>query len=293
MKHSRTIEVEANGIRFTAFEQGEGPLLLCLHGFPDDARTWRHQMPAFAEAGYRVVAPYMRGYAPTSAPEGGFYQTAALGRDIVGLIDALSPERPAFVFGHDWGALGAYAAALAAPARIAKLVTAAIPYGPRLNAAFLTNYAQQKRSWYIFFFQTPMAEMAVAHDDLRFIRNLWHDWSPTWDFRDDDIAPVLETLGRPGVLEAAIGYYRCLFDPARLDPALMEEQMRYGQAPIVVPTLSLHGADDGCMGLELTEGMEEAFPAGLTKAIIAGAGHFLHCEKPDEVNARVLRFIAT
>jgi len=162
MSEATTFEVEANGIRFAGFEMGEGPLLLCLHGFPDDARTWRHQMPAFAKAGYRVVAPYIRGYAPTSASPGGHYQTAALGRDVVGLIDALSPKAPAVVFGHDWGALAAYAGALLAPKRISRLVTAAVPYGPRLQTAFLTNYAQQKRSWYMFFFQTFMAEPAVA-----------------------------------------------------------------------------------------------------------------------------------
>ena len=292
MGDQKSIQVEANGIRFAGFEAGQGPLLLCLHGFPDDARTWRHQMPVFAKAGYRVVAPYLRGYAPTSASPSGTYQTAALGRDIIGLIDALSPGAPAVVVGHDWGALGSYAAALLAPKRISKLVAAAVPYGPRLATAFATNYAQQKRSWYVFFFQTLMAEMAVAHDDLRFIRNLWHDWSPTWDFTEADIAPVLETLGKPGVLEAALGYYRCLFDPNRLDPELMAEQMLFGQAPVQVPTLYLHGADDGCMGLELTESMEDAFPAGLEKKVIEGAGHFMHCEKPAAVNTKILKFLS-
>ncbi|HEY2774354.1 MAG TPA: alpha/beta hydrolase [Candidatus Binatia bacterium] len=288
---ARTIEVDANGIRFVAFELGSGPLLLCLHGFPDDATTWRRQMAPFADAGYRVVAPYMRGYAPTSAAPGGIYQTAALGRDAAALVEALSPDQQAVVFGHDWGALAAYGAALFAPSRIRKLVAAAVAYGPRLTTAFATNYAQQKRSWYMFFFQTLMAEMAVSHDDLRFIRNLWSDWSPAWKYTDADIAPVLQTLARPGVLEAALGYYRCLFDPSRQDPALMADQMRLGMEPITVPTLYLHGSNDGCMGLELCEGMEEAFPGGLEKTVIDGAGHFMHCEKPEQVNARVLEFI--
>lgn len=289
-----TIELEANGIRFSAYELGRGagrPLLLLLHGFPDDATTWKRQMPAFAAAGYHVVAPYMRGYAPTSASPAGTYQSAALGRDVVGLIDALSPGRPAVVFGHDWGAIAAYAAALKAPHRIEKLITAAVPYGLRMMEAFTVNYAQQKRSWYIFFFQQPMAEMAVSHDDFRFIRGLWTDWSPTWKFTDADIAPVIETLGRPGVLDAALGYYRCLFDPSRMDPELMAEQMAMGLTPIEVPTLYLHGGADGCMGQELVEGMEQSFPAGLTKVGIEGAGHFMHRESPDRVNAEVLTFL--
>jgi pimeloyl-ACP methyl ester carboxylesterase len=291
MTEHKTIEVEAGGIRFRAFDQGRGQLMLCLHGFPDDAGTWRHQMPVFADAGYRVVAPYMRGYAPTSPSPSGTYQTAALGRDVAALIDALSPGAPAVVVGHDWGALAAYSAALYAPQKIEKLVAAAVPYGPRMTMAFTTDYAQQKRSWYIFFFQTMMAEMAVSHDGMRFIRNLWHDWSPTWNFTEDDIAPVLDTLARPGVLEAAIGYYRCLFDPARQDPELMAGQMRFGFEPVTVPALYLHGGNDGCIGLELAEGMEEAFTAGLTKVVVAGAGHFMHRERPSEVNSQILRFL--
>lgn len=291
MNNTTTIQLEANGIRFTALSQGEGQLLLCLHGFPDDARTFRHQMPAFAAAGYRVVAPFMRGYAPTSPSPTGTYQTAALAHDAVALIDALSPGRPAVVFGHDWGAMTAYGAAVFAPEKVEKLVTAAVPYGPRVGMAFATDYAQQKRSWYMFFFQTMLAEMAVAHDGLRFIRNLWHDWSPTWDFTEEDIAPVLETLSRPGSLEAALGYYRCMFQPALQDPALMGDQMRVGMESVLVPTLYLHGADDGCIGADLMEGMEASFPLGLTKAVVEGAGHFMHCEKPEVVTRRILEFL--
>lgn len=295
MTQPTTIELDANGIRFTCLEQssvtGSGQLMLCVHGFPDDARTWRRQMQPFADAGYRVVAPFQRGYAPTAPSPTGTYQTAALGRDIVGLLEALSPDEPAIVFGHDWGAIASYAAAVFAPERIEKLITAGVPYGPGVQQGFLTNYAQQKRSWYIFFFQLLIAETAVAWDDLRFIRNLWKDWSPNWQFTEEDIGPVLETLSKPGVLEAAIGYYRCLFDPNRLDPALMADQMRLGMDPVLVPTLYLHGSACGCMGWELSEGMEAVFPKGLEKVLLEGAGHFVHCERPDEVNARVLKFL--
>jgi len=291
MAQPQTIEIEANGIRFTALTLGEGPLMLCLHGFPDDAHTWRYQMPFFAGEGYRVVAPFMRGYAPTSPAPNGWYQTAALGRDAAALVDVLSPGRRAVVFGHDWGAMAAYGAALFAPERVEKLVTAAVPYGPRLAAAFTTSYEQQKRSWYMFFFQTFMAETAVAHDNLSFIRRLWHDWSPQWRFTEADIAPVLETLAKPGVLEAAIGYYRSMLNPAHQDPALMADQMRLGLEPIAVPTLYIHGKADGCMGMELAEGMEDSFTGGFEMAAIDGAGHFVQCEKPREVNERVLRFL--
>jgi pimeloyl-ACP methyl ester carboxylesterase len=290
MSEPNVIELDANGIHFTALSMGQGPLLLCLHGFPDDAHTWRHQMPFFAVAGFRVVAPFLRGYAPTAPSPTGTYQTAALGHDAAALVEALSPNESAYVFGHDWGAFAAYGAALFAPHKVRKLVTAAVPYGARLASAFTTNYEQQKRSWYMFFFQTFLADIAVPHDNLRFIRNLWNDWSPDWKYTEADIGPVLETLSKPGVLDAAIGYYRCMLDPARQDLSLSADQMRLGIEPITVPTMYIHGLGDGCMGVDLAEGMEDSFTAGLAKVLVDGAGHFVHCEKPEQVNREVLKF---
>lgn len=305
MSDFKVIEVEANGVTFTAFEHGPqqdtaqddtaqddtAQLMLCLHGFPDDATTWRRQMSYFAKAGYRVVAPYMRGYAPTSPAPTGTYQSAALARDAAALIAVLSPDRPAVLVGHDWGAIAAYPTALLAPERVEKLVTMSVPYGPAFGVAFATSYEQQKRSWYIFLFQTMLAEMMVGHDDQRFLRNLWRDWSPGWDFSQEEIAPVLETFARPGVLTAALAYYRCMLDPNLQDPALMTEQVRDGIEPVLVPTLYMHGDQDGCVGLEMAQGMEASFPAGLTRCVVEGAGHFLHREKPDVVNAQILRFL--
>lgn len=287
----KTIEVEANGIRFTCLEQGEGQLMLCLHGFPDDATTWRHQMPVFAKAGYRVVAPYMRGYAPTSPSPIGVYQSAALGHDVAALLRALAPGQKSIVVGHDWGAIAAYGGALFAADHIEKLITSAVPYGPSMAMAFTTDYVQQKRSWYIFFFQTLLADMAVANDDLRFIRNLWRDWSPSWKHTEADIASTLETLAKPGVLDAALGYYRCMFNPALQAPELAEDQGRMVGEPITVPTLYLLGPEDGCMGMNLADGMEASFPAGLTKVVIEGTGHFMHREKADDVSAQILKFL--
>ncbi len=290
MNDAKQIKVRANGIDVVAYEQGRGPLVLCLHGFPDHARSFRHQIAPLAAAGFRVVVPYMRGYAPTGAPADGVYQSAALARDVVALIEALGAER-ATVFGHDWGALAAYGAALKAPERVERLVAAAVPYGPTFLARFTTDYAQLKRSWYMFFFQTPTAEMAVAADDYRFIRNLWVDWSPGWEFPEEEMDALRETFSQPGVLEAALGYYRCMFDPARQVAELASEQAMLGLAPIEVPCLYLHGRIDGCLGVDLIGDMSESFPAGLQTEIIEDAGHFLHQEKPDEVNRLILEYL--
>ncbi|MCC6764110.1 MAG: alpha/beta hydrolase [Deltaproteobacteria bacterium] len=286
----KTGTVQVRGMTFHTLEEGEGPLVLCLHGFPDHARSFRHQLPALAAAGYRAVAPAMRGYAPTGAAPDGHYQTAALAEDVVALIEALGYE-DAIVFGHDWGALAAYGAVLAAPGRVRKLVTAAVPYGAQVAAAFMTNYDQQRRSWYMFFFQTPFADIAIAHDDYAFVDRLWRDWSPGWRLPAAEMAALKETFRQPGVASAALGYYRAMFDPTRQDPALAALQNRMMSDPIEVPGLVLHGADDGCMSAELVEGMAAYFPRGLRVEIVPGTGHFLHQEDPARVNALILDFL--
>lgn len=290
MRDARQIEFKANGIDFVAYERGTGPLLLCLHGFPDHPRSFRHQIEPLAAAGYRVVVPYMRGYAPTQAAPDGNYQIAMLARDVVGMIDALGADK-AVVVGHDWGALAAYATALLAPQRLEKLVTAAVAYGIEFITRFMLDYRQLKRSWYIYFFQSPQAEAAVAANDYEFLRNLWCDWSPGWRFPEEEMDAVRETFAQPGVLEAGLAYYRCMLDPTKQDPALAAEQGAQHLMPIPVPTLYIHGRIDGCLGADLVAGMEAMFPAGLRVEMIKGAGHFVHQEKPETVNRAILDFL--
>src|SRR5687768_5569600 len=124
----KMVKAQANGLSCSWIEMGSGPLVLALHGFPDLPRTFRYQMSALAQAGYRVVAPYMRGYFPTEAPPDGPYESAALVQDTLALIDLLS-DRPVVLIGHDWGAEAAYSATLLAPEKISKLITLAVPYG--------------------------------------------------------------------------------------------------------------------------------------------------------------------
>lgn len=290
MKQFKTGNVSANGIRFAFLEAGSGPLALCLHGFPDHARSFRHQLDALAAAGYRAVAPFMRGYAPSGGADDGCYQSAALAQDGVALIDALGGG-PAVVFGHDWGAVAAYGLAILAPEKVSRLITVAVPHGPAFLQALLGNYDQQRRSWYMFFFQTAFAEAAVAAEDFAFLERLWADWSPNWKWEAEEMAALKETFRQPGVLEAALGYYRCTFNPALQSPALAEVQQRIAMAPVEVPTLMLHGANDGCIGAELLQGMEALFPRGLRVEVIRGAGHFVHQEKPEEVNPILADFL--
>jgi len=285
---SRTIRTP--NVTFEAVEEGSGPLVLCLHGFPDQAHSFRHQMPALARAGFRAVAPYMRGYAPTSAPADGRYDGMALAEDVLALLDALDAEQ-AVVFGHDWGAVATYFAALLAPQRLRKIVTVAVPYGPALFRAFTTSPAQLRRSWYMFFFQQPIADVALRHHDFALIDHLVADWSPGWTCPAEDRERTKATFRATGTVEAALGYYRATMGPALADPAVMEASLTATSVPLQVPALMLHGADDGCIGAELIPSMREYFPLGLQIEVIAGAGHFVHQEKPEMVNRLVLDFL--
>jgi len=286
----RTSVIAANGLQFHCLEEGAGPLALCLHGFPDHAPTWSLQLQSLAQAGYRAVAPFMRGYAPTGAPPDGPFQTAALAQDVVALIDALGGA-PAVVIGHDWGAAAAYGAAVIAPEKIRKLVTLAVPYGGAVATAFVTNPLQQRRSWYMFFFLLPIADAALAHDDFAMVRRLWRDWSPGFELPDDEMAALIDTFRAPGTAQAALGYYRHSMLPDRQRPELAAIQARLRRDPIHVPTLYLHGADDGCIGAEVGADQSGFFPAGHRRVVIDGAGHFLHREKPDAVNGEIHGFL--
>ena len=150
----REARVRANGVEFAYLEAGEGPLALCLHGFPDSASTWRHLLPVLARAGFRAVAPYMRGYAPTGLAPDGAYQLGALVADAVALHEALGGDERAVLIGHDWGAETAYGAAALAPERWRRLVTLAVP-PLALDEQLFGDYDQLRRFFYLFFFETP------------------------------------------------------------------------------------------------------------------------------------------
>ena len=285
-------QVEAGGLSFGALVAGpeSGPLALCLHGFPDTAHTYRHLLPELAAAGFRAVAPFSRGYAPTDVPADGRYQTGALVRDANALHEALGGDERAVVVGHDWGAQATYGAAGSAPDRWRKVVAMAVPVGPALAGSFFT-YDQIKRSFYMYFFQNPLADVLVAADDQAFIARLWADWSPGYD-ATGDLALVRAALGTPENLAAALGYYRALFDPSKQSPELAAEQQAVSGVP-PQPTLYLHGAQDGCMGADVIGAVRSALAPGSEAVVVEEAGHFLHLEQPAEVNARVLGFLTS
>ena len=283
--------VSANDVDFALLEEGSGPLALCLHGFPDSAFTYRHLLPELAAAGFRAVAPFLRGYAPTSIPADGRYQTGALGLDACALHEALGGDDRAVIVGHDWGAMATYVAANHEPERWRRVVTMAVPPAGAVAGGFM-RYAQLKKSWYMFFFQHGLADVVVAMDDLAFIDGLWADWSPGYD-ASEDLPHVKDALRDPANLAAALGYYRATLGGVGVDPALDAVQAA-GNAPTAQPTLYLHGRDDGCMGVEIAEAAGPFLTSpGSRLEIVEDAGHFLHVEQPAVVNELIRDFLVS
>ena len=281
--------VHANGIDFHYLEMGEGPLALCFHGFPDHAYSFRHLLPDLAEAGFRAVAPFMRGYAPTQAPKDGKYQAVLMCRDVLGIIDALGAEN-AYLIGNDWGAGAVTGATVLAPEKVNKLVTIA---SGRADRELQRTYLHLRGTWHGYFFQMPFAEEAVAHNDYAFVEDWWRDASPEWDIPAYALESIRETFRKPGVVQAALSYYRARYRPELQDPSAKEDEDRVAAGPVTVPTLALHGTRDRPKRLDgfESENMDRYFTGGLEKVIIPGTGHFMHQEKPEEINPLIVDFL--
>ncbi len=279
--------VSVNGLEIGYLTEGpsDGPLALCLHGFPDSAHSWRHLLPELAGRGYRAVAPFLRGYAPTGVPADGAYQTGALAADAIGLHEALGGGRDAVLIGHDWGAAAVYGAAGHAPERWRRVVAMSVPPVPALLTAFF-QYEQLKRSFYIFLFQTPLAEGALNRD---FVAGLWKDWSlrPS---SDADVDHVMECLSTPERRAAAIGYYRAMLDGSRHLPAYAAEQSAT-EAVGRRPVLYLHGSDDRALGIDVVDDPLPYLPAGSRFEVVKDAGHFLQLDQPEQVNRLILDWL--
>jgi pimeloyl-ACP methyl ester carboxylesterase len=222
----------------------------------------------------------------------------------VALHEVLGGGGDAVLIGHDWGAEAAYGAAAHAPDRWRRLVTLAVPPAS-LDPVLFSDYEQLKRFFYIFAFRDPLgfADALVAGDQMSFLDRLWHDWSPGYD-AGEDLARVKESLRQPANLAAAIGYYRAVGTaggsggssaaaggPSGAAARDAAEELAAGrQAP--QPTLYLHGASDGCIGVDLARGAERLLAPSSRMAVIENAGHFPHLEKPAEVNEHILAWIS-
>jgi pimeloyl-ACP methyl ester carboxylesterase len=287
--------VDANGLTYTYLEAGEGPLALCIHGFPDTPFTYRHLLPALADAGYHAVAPFVRGFAPTTLPADPTHvHTSQMVADQIGLARALGGTgSDALLIAHDWGAVGAWGAPSRAPELWGRCVIVNIPpfeiFGQNLG-----TYPQIKKSFYFWYFQmTRVIEDRIREDDFAFIRDIWTDWSPGYD-ATEDLGYLRDCLREPEYLRAALGYYWGQFDPTWFgSPEWADGQARAWGGDITQPTLYLHGTNDGCHGMtaeQCAQVPDHAGP-GSEAELIEGVGHFMLVERPQEINQRILDWL--
>lgn len=275
--------VTANGLQFTCLEMGQGPLVLCFHGFPDTPYGFLPLMEIIAGKGYRVVAPFMRGYAPTQKPVDGDYSITRLAADVLALMDALAQdnEKP-LVIGHDWGAFAAYTAANYAPEKFAGLVHMCVPHMHVRNM----SWQQVRKSWYVWLFQLPcLPEKKLAQQDFSLVDRLYRDWSPHWQHDGHATDEIKKVLSEPGGVKAALAYYRGMIrGMSRKQWKLMSQQTS-------VPALVVAGLADGSIDAHQFNGIEKAFVGPFRYVQYDQIGHFPQRECPQQLAEDILEFI--
>ena len=267
--------IQANGLTFAVVDEGEGRPVLLLHGFPDSSRLWRNQVPALVAAGYRVIAPDLRGFGESDKPESvDDYHVLNIAADVLGILDALGVER-AHVVGHDWGAVIAWAVAAFAPDRVDRLAALSVGHPGALAERTIEQF---EKSWYMLMFQFR----GVAEEFLRA-----DDWHRFREFAREarDIEQYVADLSRPGALEAALAWYR-----ANLPPEV------WVTPPPEVPavqasTLGVWSTED----MALTEDQmvrSGKFVTGPWRyERVEGAGHWMQLDQPERVTELLLEHL--
>ena len=272
--------VEARGLRFEVLEEGGGDrLALCLHGFPEHAVSWRHQMPVLAEMGYRVWAVNQRGYGRSTRPTRvADYALPELLDDVAALIDA-SGAASVVLIGHDWGAMVAWCFAAARLRPLERLVIMNVPH-PLCFRAALKHWRQQRRSWYIAFFQIPvLPERMLAANGGAAVRRMFGAVA----LPPDILAVYTRQVGEPGAATAMLNWYRAtrLHDPRMPDLARVIE----------VPTLVIWGEQDVALDLICLDGTER-YVRHLTLHRLPGVSHWVQQDAPEAVNGLLQKFLA-
>lgn len=282
-------------MRALAWGPTDGRLALCVHGFPDSADSWRAVAPILADNGFRVVAPYTRGYAPSSLADDNDYHMGALMSDLLELHQALGAPSDAVLIGHDWGGWTCNALAAVPQSPFAAHISLALPpvgaidiSGDGLGRRLRMSAIQCRMSWYIMFFQLPLH----PHRALpRVIPRLWRDWSPPGADVREGVADALAALPTDDHRRAAVAYYRDMFRFTRAGAAYAVLHRYRFELPCH-PMLLLHGDQDGAMQIGYTERLLDALPAGSRQQPIAGAGHFSQVDQPEAVAAAILDYLS-
>ena len=267
------IPVQANGLRHAVHVDGDGPLVVLQHGFPDTPHTWDDVWPALVDRGFRVARPWGRGLSPSEKPARDAYGSEILGQDLVELIPALGAET-AILVGHDWGASAVWAAAHLAPERISKLVAVAIPH----PASIVPSPAKMWGSRHFLANKMPWAERRFAANDFAEVRAMYERWSPGFDWPESEFEAAKNCYAAPGSLDAALGYYRDLW----LWPLK-------GKARCSATVIG--GTSDGVVSRQDFEASGR-FVDGPCETVMVPGGHFLHREHPEPFLEALLSALA-
>lgn len=272
-------------LKLAYLEQGVGPVVVMLHGFPDHAMTWSHQIEALSAQGYRVIAPYLKAYPPSDVPVDGFYDKATLVHEMAQFIHMICQPEPCHLVGQDWGAIIGYGLLAAHPELFKRAVLMAVPHPEKVSQSIL-DAKHIHRSFHWWFFQLKdLPEKALLQNDMAFIDYLWDYWTAEGFQDPEHIRSIKDMLAQPGVLTATLGYYRAMFDQAQFNPAHADLRVKMA-SPIGVPTLALCGAED--LRAELMMDQSKYFTADYDFQLIDKAGHFLHREQPQAVTDQIL-----
>ena len=290
----RTVRTPVLEVALQEWGPHEGAPVVLLHGWPDSPRTWHPLATDLAARGHRVIVPWLRGFGPTRFLDANTPRSAqftALAQDLVDMLDAMGLEQVDLV-GHDWGARAAYSAACLWPHRLRRLVALSVAWGTNQPTQAL-SYEQAHNYWYHWFMHLPRGQQAVREDREAFTRYLWRAWSPGWKFSDEEFNATAADFHNPDWADITLHSYTHRWGAAVSDPRHepLEERLRR-DGLIRVPTLHIHGQDDGANGVATTQGKAGLFTAGYELRLLEGCGHFPQREQPTVIQAMVGDFLA-
>jgi pimeloyl-ACP methyl ester carboxylesterase len=290
------VQTAALNIGYEDYGNRQGFPVILLHGFPDDVRVWDEVSPALVKAGYRVLAPYLRGHGLTRVRDGfpKMAEQAAIGQDLIDFADALGIRQFA-VTGYDWGGRAANVVAALYPDRVRAAVliggyTIQDVFAPPQPGPPETEHAM----WYQWYFNMERGRLGLAANRRGICRLLWQLWSPTWHFTDETFNRTAPSFDNPDFVDAVIHSYRHRHGNAPGEPRFDAMERQLAQRPkITIPSIILHGADDGINKPPADSPAERAqFTALVARRIVTGAGHFLPRQRPDAVSDALLELLA-
>ncbi len=288
-----TKSIRTSRLKIGYLERGpvDGPVVVLVHGFPDDALTWDSVTAPLADRGVRTLAPYLRGFGSTHFLDEGANRTgqlSALTRDLVEFLEALGIERCLLV-GHDWGGRAVYGAAVLAPQRVAGLLALSVGYGTSHPGQAAISNEQVRAYWYQWYFATARGEATLSDDRHAFCKLLWRTWAPSWNFADAEFDATAASFENPDFVAIALHSYRHRWGFAASDSDYAADEAALAAIPpVTVPAVVLHGDQDGATLRETVAGRERFFTAGYRFNSIAGAGHFIQREQPQVVVDEIL-----